>query len=325
MAFDAADDVMDSAVAILPSAPLVNIAPKVTIVEPADGTTIPLTQLEPQMHFVANVSDYEDGAGCCGVSWYLGKKLIGHGPTLDAMLPTATVCGGDEKLAAVAVDSKGKTTRAEVTLHFSTTNMVPIIVSPGSGQTFYRGVTYVFEATALDRRGASLPCTNIGWSSNDPTFVPTTGSQVPATFATSGDRSISISMQDPCGGSYQTMRTIHVVDPPPTDPPIVSITNPVGTLVAPYAVPTPTGRLSLTSSVSSPGGHPLTFAWSARDAGTSGAFKPVGATQNYVWVNPSAMFPFACGGRTIEIQLCATDSNGTTCKSTFARLIYPVC
>lgn len=326
MSFDAAQDLMYTAVAILPSTPLQNVAPKIEIVEPADGASLTVAPIQSETHLVAKVSDFEDRSGCCGVTWYADDAVIGHGTTLDAMLPVKDACASRIRLAAVATDSGGKTTRVERDVSVAGHDAILTVSSPISNETFYRGVTYLFDAQATDTRGMSLACDEISWLTTAGNALKAkTGCQVPAVFDTNGDFVVSIHSGDPCGLGAAVDRKVHVIDAPPTAPPVVTILSPAGTAASPFTVMNPTAALPLQASAASPGGFALTYTWGARNAGSTGAFTPLGSSLNFTWTNPSQQFPFSCGGRTIEIQLCATDANGMTCKSSFVRLTYPTC
>lgn len=326
MSFAAAHELMFTAVAILPSAPLQNVAPTIEIVEPAEGTSLSLAPIQSETHLVAKVSDIEDRTGCCGVTWYADDVVIGHGTTLDAMLPLKQACASSIRLAAVATDSGGKTTRTTRDVTVVERDETLTVTSPISNETFYRGITYLFDASATDTRGMSVPCDRISWlTSAANALEANAGCQVPARFDTNGDFAVSIHSRDTCDLGATVTRTVHVIDAPPTAPPVVTILSPSGTAANPFNVASPTAALPLQASVTSPGGLGLTYAWGARNAGSTGAFTPLGSSLNMSWANPSQQFPFSCGGRDVEIQLCATDANGKACKSSFVRLAYPTC
>jgi hypothetical protein len=331
MSFEVASKVAAGLVAIIPSAPLQNLPPSLTITAPKEGDAINLGGI-PGTHLKAAPTDYEDGTGCCNVRWDSSLSgLIGYGKEVD-FSPTKM---GKQDIIATATDSGGKKTSTRISVTVVGQPPKVIIVAPTSNETIYRNTIYVTQGSAADMNLlGDVPCSLLSWSTTPAEALNgQTGCQVATQFATLGSHTVSLLAINSAGKTATASVTVNVTDPPAVTPPVVTITKPLGTASSPFVVSNPTVALPLAASVTSPGGYPVcptgspscvSFTWQARKTGVT-AWQSIGTTLNInTWV-PQPMFPFACGGYPVELQLCAKDPNGTTCKTTYVYLAYPVC
>ena len=67
----------------------------------------------------------------------------------------------------------------------------------------------------------------------------------------------------------------------------------------------------------------MSYVWKARYWDT-GTFKTIGSVRDLAWT-PLTFFTRSCSSDELEVQLCATDPNGTTCKLTYVTLNWPPC
>jgi len=89
--------------------------------------------------------------------------------------------------------------------------------------------------------------------------------------------------------------------------------------------------VSLAAQVVDPDGAPscptgsptcVSYAWSTRIG--AAAYTALGSSKVLSWI-PAITYGSACSSFTVELRLCATDPDGTTCQSGFANLGYTAC
>lgn len=326
-----AGEVLNEAVVVMPSQPVNNLPPTVTIVSPKDKDSFAFGSLTP-VHLKATTSDYEDGTDRCKVTWTSDVGgVIGKGNEIDFTPPK----NGPFTITAKAVDSMGKSASAQVHITVTASPPVPSITAPAKAEVIYTGTSYVVQGSSTDGNLlAGVPCTSLTWSSSVKTdaIEGLRGCQVTTQFTTIGARTLTLTATNSLGMQGKTSVAFVVADPPPKTPPVVTITTPLGTSSSSFYVANPTVALKLSATVSDPGGYSacttagqtncVSYVWKAVSGTTS---TTIGTTPTVTTWVPSTLYPANCGGRTAELQFCATDPNGTTCKSTFVRLYYPPC
>ncbi|MCA9517214.1 MAG: hypothetical protein KC635_19875, partial [Myxococcales bacterium] len=333
IAFSAAGDVTTSVTALFPKQTGYNEAPKVAITSPTTASSYSVLAGE-QLHFAGSATDTEDGSACCGLKWTLspGGQVLGNGTSVDVSFATT----GTRTVTLTATDSLGKKTSKKVTVAVTNADPEVTIDTPSNGQILYRDVPFIAtgHATDPDHLGG-VPCSALHWSSTvaSDSLNGAVGCEKQVTFTTLGYRVLTLSAADGYGGADSATVIVQVVDVPAGAPPQVTITHPYGTEAAPYSVANPSATLTLSATVYSPGGFfdcPAgapsckSYAWQARKVGTA-AWTPIGTTKNLVWTPTSTFSFYGCSPTTVEAQLCVTDPNGTTCKSTFLSMYRPPC
>ena len=331
MALSVAQDVLNDATAILPKELGFNSAPVLKVVAPVDGQHFMLGGVDNAIHFEASATDVEDGSACCGWKWTLspGSGTASTATRFDRVFTAP----GTYTVTVAATDSLGKKAKKTLTIHVDDDAPVAQILAPVEGEVIYRNTTYVLQGEATDvNQPAGVKCMSMAWTSSvaaDVTGAPGCIQQV--VFATNGPRTLTLTVTDDAGVTGKATVDITVQDAPPKDPPVVTITYPLGTLASPKVVD-PSVAATMNATVVSPGGFPncptgspdcVSYAWSTRIVDV-GAFKPLGTTKDLTWT-PKAVFGNGCSTFEVEVQLCSTDPNGTTCKSVWLFLAYPAC
>ncbi len=334
MGFTDLKEVMNGAVAILPKQVASNTAPTVQILSPANGTHVQAGALASTIHFEAKMSDAEDGPGCCAVKWTDSSDPVTVFSTSKAVDQPLTVLGA-QTITVTVTDSMGKKATAAVSVTVDDDPPVATIVAPQDGETVYRNTTYVVQGTGTDpNQPLGVPCSKLAWKSSDPgdAINGQTGCEVQTQFTTNGTHRLILTVTDDFGSTAEASVGFTVADAPPKAPPTVSITSPVGTSADPFAVPDPTVSLKMKAAVTSPGGFAdcpagtpdcVSYVWKARYWDT-GTFKTIGSVRDLAWT-PLTFFTRSCSSDELEVQLCATDPNGTTCKLTYVTLNWPPC
>lgn len=333
MTLYSASNLIHSAVALLSQRVGTNNAPTLKILEPTPSQHVPLGGLLNLTKLSATASDLEDGDNCCTVQWTSSLDgALGTGASLEVAFKTA----GTHTITATAIDSEGAKTSASVTLFVDNGQPVAQIFSPSEGAKLIRGLPYVFVGNGTDPNEPSgFPCTSLTWLSSIPSDAlhNKKGCQVETIFTTAGHRTVILSARDPQGLEGIFAIGLDVVDPAPQSPPSVSILSPFGTLNQPAIHKTAGDPLSLQATVKDPDGLPnctqpgeqgcMLLNWTARET-PSGTSTPLGTTEDLTFT-PTSIFGQKCNPLTIELKLCATDPDGTTCTSTFVSLGYPPC
>lgn len=260
------------------------------------------------------VVDYEDGLACCTVTFKSSNPADGAGgilgsssgsqPELAYLFPTL----GKRILTATATDSKGNTGSATLELEVVNTPPTVAISSPFNGQWFYRDVSYTLRGVSYDPNepGYQLACPSMVWQ--DGGTLLGTGCDLPVSFASNGNRTLTLIGTDSHGASGSASLNISVVDPPANLPPVVNITSPQnGITIDPDQV------VKLLGSASDPEGGAATLAWDVTtgynpNTGQGANTYPVSPAPSGNW-KPTDSIPYtACEvDDTLRLRLKAKD------------------
>jgi hypothetical protein len=191
---------------------VVNVAPTLSIIAPADGT---VTSPGEPVTLSATARDAEDGDLGPVVAWSSNLDgPLGIGPTVAV----ATLRSGTHTITATVTDARGKTSTAHVTL---VVNAAPAIAitAPADGTVFTPGDTVPLAATATDAEEGDLG-TSISWSSNFDGPLGA-GRSLPVSTLRPGTHRVTASVTD-SGGKASSAQITLVVDAVPR----VTITAP---------------------------------------------------------------------------------------------------
>ncbi len=273
--------------------------------------------------FQADVVDYE---GCCSdVTWTSDKDgVIGHGTTPEFTFQSP----GTRTITVTATDNDGATASDAIEVTAGTSPPSVSILKPAAAQVLYTGVTNVFSGTSLDPNEPffSMPCSDLVWTSSqagDP--FPVTGCDPQVTFQTVGVRNLTLTGTDSLGLAASVTIGVSVQTAPVTNPPAVTITNPLDD----YLLPASTA-VTLTGTAQDPANQsPLSYQWVLVDGpiqtvlGTGSVAS--GGQITLSW-KPSDNVGFRCGGEPVTLELDVTNPGAKTGKATVDVLVgYPPC
>jgi hypothetical protein len=294
----------------------VNSAPSLAIIKPTDGESVGYGGLN-FVKFEASVSDVEDGAKCCSVSWKSDKDGP-IGPEHVFLTP------GNRVITATAKDNTGATAIATITLKVGNSPPTVQIVKPETAAvTSFRNMPLQLEATSTDYNESflQLPCSALTWtSSKSGDFSPAVGCAKVVQFTTTGIRTITVTGKDSEGLTGKDAVTVNVIDVLPNSAPVVIIQSPANNLRAdPFTTWTLKGK-----GTDPDGNTPLTYKWVLKK-GSVPQETILGTTPIVSW-KPMNNIPPSCGGETVEVWLFVTDADGQTGKS-FIKMTadYPPC
>lgn len=281
-----------------------NVPPAVDVIRPSPGDEIHLNET---VFFDAIVNDFEDGVGCCDVTWT---------SNLDGQLGTGTGTSnsfasiGARVVSVVAVDSEGGRTTVEIPITVVNDPPTVEITKPLPGDDIFQGVSTVLRATSFDfnEANAKLACGDMNWTSsntNDAGF-PVTGCAIETTFTTLGGRTITLTGTDPQGARDSDTVDVTVTTPPPDLPPSVLITSPDN-----FQSVQTGEEITLSGNVSDPEGDtPLTLTWTITVNG--GTPEQVGTGNNVLWT-PADTIDFSDEDTyDVTVRLTAQDPGGNT-------------
>jgi hypothetical protein len=310
-----------------------SVPPDIVFVTPEPGAQVPL---DVPVNFSAVAHDFEDGDYCCRLVWavrnaagnYIG---VGRGDRVSRTFTSA----GAHTLHVRATDSDGTSRWASITV--AAVNQPPSveITRPGPGEQLTRGQPYLLRATAADPNepGGQLACDRLRWTSSiaeDP--FPLTGCSPEVTFATTGERTLTVTATDSRGGTGTAQVSLTVAGGPPGGPaPTVRITAPVdGDTI--YELPR---ALTLNSESTDPAGGGLDHTWSV----TYPYDPATGTGPTTEVISPQPLRPFGarwlpadtfdtetwCGldGRLIRLNLEVVDAGGRRGSDHIVLRTYP--
>jgi hypothetical protein len=201
--------------------------PMVKIRKPSNNDTVALGGING-VDFVADVVDYEDQD--LKLTWTSDLDgVIGFGKTCSYIFTTP----GSRKITVTATDDEGLTSKDEITITVEQNTPPKMTIKfPFPNGQLFKGVTYSFEGDSYDPDEVSdkLACSQLYWTSKPggisfPVSLGT-GCNVPATFTSLGQYTITLFGTDSQGAKGTAQVTIQVVEPPASGKPIVTIVKP---------------------------------------------------------------------------------------------------
>lgn len=206
-----------------PKPPIADTPPTISITSPQNNASFSISSLL-DITFSASVSDADDGPACCEVRWTSSVEgILGQGKQITRNFGGANP--GPRTITATVRDSKGHETSASITINLTTSAPNVSIVYPIGGE-YYRGLEYTFVAEEFSGPNASQPCSAYSWRSSVAGEGPWSGCTPTVAFATTGPRTITVSLTNQFGQTGSASVNLTVVEPPDDGPPVVNITSP---------------------------------------------------------------------------------------------------
>ncbi len=281
------------------SAALGNASPAIDIF----GNAVITRQLNHQVNLSASVSDFEDGNNCCDLTWVSNVDgNLGTGNSISHTFNTE----GTRIITISATDSDGALGQETITLTIENTPPSTTITKPTANEEILATTTYTLKGSAFDTNepNQDVSCSSLVWvSSNSNDSFPVTGCDVDVVFASTGQRTLTLTATDPQGLSQSQTVSVNVVPPPSNLPPTVSISSPQNGIDIGLFDP-----ISLNGSAVDPeGNNPLSYRWII-NFGDGDVV--VGNTQSMSWTPEDDIEPNCDSTWDIRITLEATDSLG---------------
>jgi hypothetical protein len=307
-----------------------NSAPEIEIISPADNAQVGMGGLAIETYQAA-ASDWEDGEGCCTVTWssnvdgpLAGGKQIDH----------AFMTPGTRVITATATDSDGLFDTDTITVETSNSPPHMTIQAPTIGQTFNMSAPVQMKGKGWDVNEPfqQLPCNALTWSSSHPADSGWQPSNciVSYTFTVPGSRTITLAGTDSGGLQDTDTVTINVITAMPNSPPDVSISVPAVAEIHPHNV-----ALNLTGTVVDfDGGTTVLYEWVVQPVGSTQLFGGVteisigngsansGQVVTTAWIPNTAVIGNP-GGAPVRILLRGTDPDGTSTAERETTVMFP--
>ena len=312
-----------------------NIAPKITIAAPPDGTTIDLTKNLFLPQFTATSSDPEDGDLCTSQAAVVWTSNIDGKLGTGCSTTFGFVHKGTHKITAKATDSDGLSSTAMVTVKVLLPTPSVTITQPTPNQQFYTGATTTLKGYAiLPPSPNSIPCNKLTFTVSQivgQNVVPGTTQSYPVyssnppycetqvTFSALGTYQIKLTAVTDAGIQGSASINIQVVNQLANPAPVVTIIQPDNGHTFLYT----TDVIPLQGSVNDLDGEPITsITWT----GTyylfyNGQLNPV--TKTLATGTLSTSFSafdycsnsvFVASGGILWIRLTAFDPSGSNYK-----------
>ncbi|MEM6925598.1 MAG: hypothetical protein AAF602_01620 [Myxococcota bacterium] len=293
-----------------------NKAPDLSITAPATHVIEPLDPFGNDFVLQAEVSDREDGAACCEVSWWSSiDGDLGQGTQVELTVLSA----GEQTVLATARDSHGAIAQDQVTITVTNAAPVPTIERPSwpvvrvdptapppallrLGHRVPAGVPIAFSGRAIDpNEFGTLPCETFRWFAKRVDIGLAGCSRTVALDP--GWHRIRMTVADQDGGIGHTGRWVRAVDWTAFDRPFAQIVHPShdGVVLDPF-MPI---ELEVTA-VSGLRGLP-SVRWVVIDGDTEIA---IGSGRTLSWT-PADDLPVVSGGIVVQLRVEVTDGNGT--------------
>jgi M6 family metalloprotease-like protein len=282
-------------------------APTVRILSPSDGASGVYglgtnVVLKAQVIASDGATDNSSAVWSSDVDGPLGS---------GALLTTNFMKPGKRVITVVGKDKYGGTAKASVTYTASDVAPWVHIDSPTGGQTFYRNQPVRLQASGHTPVAFALPCASITWTdSASPGWSAAEGGDnvtcwTTQTFDRTGDLTLNATAVDDHGNSGSASVTVHVIDPPPASPPIVTINDPAdGAREMTYAT------VHIDGTVTDPaGGGAVSYRWTVQPSG-GGSETQISTAAAFDWV-PSSAYP-EWSTQEVTLRLYGNSSAGKT-------------
>jgi hypothetical protein len=275
-----------------------NIPPSLTL--PPSGNV----SVNVPVSIQATVTDFEDPFPCCTVTW--SSDVDGAFPSGYQLDHTFTTLG-PRTITVTVTDSDGAPTVATIVLTVVNDPPEVTIGTPATGADVFEGAGITLRGNSVDPNedGGALPCSSMVWTSSVAgDAFPDSGCVLPATFATVGERTITLTGTDDYGVSDSASIVIDVIEAPENLPPTVYVSAPTD-----GSAPNVDQTLALTSVATDPeGNNPLTYQWTV--ALNGGTPIVIGNSASIQW-KPRDTYLFNTEGAwNVEVRLNVTDSLG---------------
>jgi len=200
-----------------------NYPPVIEITSPAAGAKVGYGGLA-MVDFAATTTDFEDEDACCTVTWTSDKDgLIGTGRSFQYTFSSP----GWRWIVAEAKDSKGAGSQDYLLLEVKNTPPLVAIVTPVPGEIVYKGSSKPVKGTVSD---ANEPltglCSSARWTFLEIGSMTYNGCHPTIAFTALGDHTLAFTGKDSDGATATAKVTVHVVNPPVSGPPDVTIYSP---------------------------------------------------------------------------------------------------
>jgi hypothetical protein len=292
-----------------------NAPPVVQITSPGDGANVGFGGLSFET-FAATATDAEDGNDCCVIKWTTGGQYMGFGNEVTYVLSQA----GPHTVCAEAFDAFGKSDQDCITVNAQNTAPVAIIQLPTTTQVIYEDEPTSFWGEAYDVNAPylQLACNALSWTFPFGPIAkppPTTGCQPVVTFPSTGLYTVRLEANDGFAIDVDTV-SVNVLALPAGSPPGVNILSPQHGGIYP-----PDIAMDLDALVTSHGGGAITLQWTVDDGGGP---VTISTSNTDTWV-PSGTLLNDCGSEPVDIELEATDGNGTNSDVRNIFIGWPPC
>jgi hypothetical protein len=210
---------------------------------------------------------------------------------------------GTRTITAVARNSSGAISRTSITLIVEAGRPKATIQSPSEGSIFQRGQPFRIYGNVVTPTLFSLDCNSMVWTiDRDPSWMMK-GCNVLAQFDFTGPVKIFLRAADENLTVVTASVGIKLVEPPPSGPPIISITS-----VPPFNI-MPDKPYTISGVVKDPtGAGAVTYRWTIFDKKTNRETQ-ISTAATFNWVPQSILSEYT----TFELRLYGTrQSNGAT-------------
>lgn len=281
------------------SAPANNAPPSIQILQPKDGSSGPIG-FGPTTVLEAAVKDARGGTDGVRVTWMSDVD----GPLATGIKTAASfLTPGTRNITAIATDKYGASARATVKFTATATPAIASIFSPANGQTFSRNQPINLNGKGSTSTTFAVDCKFLTWTVDRQPGWTLNGCQGSPSFNLTGALKITLTVRlDPNNPALDGTAsvTVNLVDPPPSSPPVVTITAP-----ADYSLWS-SDTSTVAGTVSDPQGGPVTYRWTVQPTG--GNEVQLSTAASFSW-RPDTTF---ANSTTFDLRLYGTNNRGQT-------------